>query len=64
MATTPIIQSSGSTSGPGTAGQGRNNLVPGETVTLSDTAAANAGGCTIPNLPWLNGTGSDFLSIR
>lgn len=43
MPTTPIIQSSGSTSGPGTAGQGRNNLVAGETVTLSDTVAANVG---------------------
>jgi len=40
---TPIIQSTGSVSGAGTAGQGRNDLVPGETVTLSDTEAGNAG---------------------
>lgn len=37
MAATPIIQSTGSISGAGTAGEGRKNLVPGETVTLSDT---------------------------
>ena len=40
---TPIIQSTGSTSGAGTAGEGRNDLVIGETVTLSDTEAANSG---------------------
>src|SRR5688500_18689192 len=37
----PIIRSSGSTSGIVT-GLGRNNLVIGETVTLTDTEAANA----------------------
>lgn len=40
---TPIIQSTGSVSGAGTAGQGRNDLVAGETVTLSDTNAENVG---------------------
>jgi hypothetical protein len=40
---TPIIQSTGSVSGAGTAGQGRNDLVPGETVTLSDTEPLNLG---------------------
>ena len=40
---TPIIQSTGSTSGIGTAGQGRSDLVAGETVTLSDTEVANLG---------------------
>lgn len=40
---TPIIQSTGSSSGAGTAGQGRNSLVIGETVTLSDTEASNVG---------------------
>jgi len=43
MATTPIIQSTGSTSGAGVAGRGRNNLVLSETVTCSDTEAANSG---------------------
>ena len=38
----PIVQSVGSSSGAGTAGQGRNNLVLLETVTLSDTEVANA----------------------
>jgi hypothetical protein len=38
----PIIRSSGSTSGVVT-GQGRNNLVIGETVTLTDTNPANIG---------------------
>jgi hypothetical protein len=38
---TPIIQSSGSVSGLGTAGQGRSDLVPGETVTLSDVEVGN-----------------------
>lgn len=41
---TPIILSTGSLSGAGTAGQGRNNLQIGEVVTLSDTEVANAGG--------------------
>jgi hypothetical protein len=40
---TPIIQSVGSSSGAGVAGQGRNDLVAGETVTLSDAEGANAG---------------------
>lgn len=40
---TPIIQSVGSVSGPGTAGQGRNDLVAGEQVSLSDTEPANIG---------------------
>lgn len=39
----PIIQSVGATSGPGTPGQGRKDLVPGERVDLSDTELANAG---------------------
>lgn len=39
---TPIIKSSGSTSGDVT-GQGRNNLVLGETVTLTDTESGNSG---------------------
>jgi len=39
---TPIIHSVGSGSGAGSAGQGRNDLVPGETVTLSDAEALNA----------------------
>lgn len=39
----PIILSTGSISGAGTAGQGRNNLVTSETVTLSDTEPANSG---------------------
>jgi len=43
MAAKPIIQSTGATSGAGTAGEGRNDLVPGEVVTLSDTEAANSG---------------------
>ncbi|MBW2691000.1 MAG: hypothetical protein JRE57_00020 [Deltaproteobacteria bacterium] len=43
MSTTPIIQSTGSTSGAGTAGQGRNDLVAGETLTLSDAEATNVG---------------------
>jgi len=43
MATTPIIQSTGSVSGAGTPGQGRKDLDIGETVTLSDTEAANSG---------------------
>lgn len=40
---TPIIQSTGSVSGVGVAGQGRNDLVPGETVTLSDAESLNSG---------------------
>lgn len=40
---TPIIQSVGSVSGAGTPGQGRNDLVKGETVTLSDAEGANVG---------------------
>ena len=40
---TPIIQSVGSVSGAGVAGTGRNDLVPGETVTLSDSEGANSG---------------------
>jgi len=39
---TPIIRSNGSISGQVT-GQGRNNLVIGEVVTLTDTAVANVG---------------------
>ena len=38
---TPIIQSTQATPGAGTAGQGRNDLVLSESVTLSDTEAAN-----------------------
>jgi hypothetical protein len=41
---TPIILSTGSSSGAGTADQGRNDLVIGETVALSDTEALNLGG--------------------
>lgn len=40
---TPIIQSVGSVSGPGVAGEGRNNLVAGETVALSDAETLNSG---------------------
>lgn len=40
---TPIIQSSGSVSGAGTAGEGRKDLVLGETVDLSDAEGANSG---------------------
>lgn len=40
---TPIILKSGSVSGPSVAGQGSNDLVIAETVTLSDAEAANAG---------------------
>jgi hypothetical protein len=40
---TPIIQSTGSVSGAGVPGQGRNNLAPGETVTLSDAEPGNVG---------------------
>ena len=40
---TPIILSTGSSSGAGTAGQGREDLEVGETVTLQDTEAANTG---------------------
>ena len=40
---TPIIQSNGTSSGLGTAGQGRNDLVISETVGLSDTEALNSG---------------------
>jgi hypothetical protein len=40
---TPIIQSTGSVSGAGTAGQGRKDLDIGETVTLSDTEPLNSG---------------------
>lgn len=43
MATTPIIQSTGSVSGAGTPGEGRNDLVVGETVTISDSVVANTG---------------------
>lgn len=39
----PIILSVGGSSGSGVAGQGRNDLVAGERVDLSDTEAANAG---------------------
>lgn len=39
----PIIQSVGATSGPGIAGTGRDDLIPGETVTLSDAEAVNFG---------------------
>ncbi len=42
MATLPIILSTGSTSGAGVAGEGRNDLVIGETVTLTDTVVENA----------------------
>lgn len=41
MATIAIILSTGSSSGPGTPGRGRQNLVIGETVTLSDTEVTN-----------------------
>lgn len=40
---TPIIQSTGSVSGIGVAGEGRNDLVPGETVTLIDADVLNIG---------------------
>lgn len=40
---TPIIQSVGSVSGVGIAGQGRSDLVPGETISLTDTEGANTG---------------------
>ena len=40
---TPIQQSNGSTSGLGTADEGRNDLVVGETVGLTDTEALNIG---------------------
>ena len=43
MATNAIIRSVGSVSGAGTDGVSRNNLEIGETVTLSDTVAENAG---------------------
>lgn len=39
----PIIQSTGSVSGAGTAGEGRNDLVAAELMVLSDTEVANAG---------------------
>lgn len=39
----PIIQTTGSVSGAGTAGEGRNDLVAAELITLSDEEAANAG---------------------
>jgi len=39
----PIIQSIGVVSGAGTPGQGRNNLVAGERVDLSDAEPANSG---------------------
>ena len=38
----PVIRSSGSVSGAGTDGQGRNNLVIAETVTLTDVNPANS----------------------
>ncbi len=40
---TPIIQSVGATSGPGVNGTGRDDLVAGEVVTLSDEEGANLG---------------------
>lgn len=40
---TPIIHSVGATSGAGTPGEGRNDLVPGEQVDLSDSEPTNAG---------------------
>ncbi len=43
---TPIPQTTGSSSGAGTAGESRQDLVIGETVTISDTEAANSSG------PW------------
>jgi len=43
MPATPIIQTSGSVSGAGTAGVGREDFVPGETVTFSDTEPLNTG---------------------
>ncbi len=43
MATVPIIQSTQTTPGLGTAGEGRNDLVIGEQVDLSDAEVANAG---------------------
>jgi hypothetical protein len=43
MAATPIIVKTGSISGPSTPGQGADDLVAGEVVTLSDAEAANAG---------------------
>lgn len=44
MAATPIIQTDGSTSGPGPIpGRDREGLVSGETISITDTEAANAG---------------------
>lgn len=43
MATNPIIQSTGSTSGAGTVGEGRKDMELGETMTLTDTVVENAG---------------------
>lgn len=40
---TPIIHSVGATSGAGTPGEGRNDLVPGEQVDLSDSEPTNSG---------------------
>jgi hypothetical protein len=43
VATTPIIQKTGATSGPSAAGQGSNDLVPGERVDLADIEGDNVG---------------------
>jgi hypothetical protein len=40
---TPIIRSVGTISGPGVDGQGRNDLIAGETIGLSDAEPANSG---------------------
>ena len=47
MATTPIIQSNGSASGIGIAGEGRKDMVIGETMDITDTEVSNAG---VPHL--------------
>lgn len=49
MAATPIIQSEGSSSGFGTAGEDRSDGVLSETVDLSDTEAANSGASYVWN---------------
>jgi len=51
MATTPIIQTNGSTSGLGTAGEDREGLIALETITLTDTEVANLGASYVWSLP-------------
>jgi hypothetical protein len=50
VAGVPIIQTSGSVSGLGTAGQGREDLDVGETITFSDTEPSNSGQTYLWNL--------------